>query len=87
MPKEDSSAPAEFQPCSLAFTLEDDCDGPTTCEPAAVKSSQPSPHDLEPHPPNLECPSLSKSEEILHNPLLKAEAQEVSLRGEVQYIA
>ncbi|XP_060783001.1 G2 and S phase-expressed protein 1 [Neoarius graeffei] len=78
VPKEDSPDSAEFQPCSLAFSLEDDCDGPTTCEPAAVKSSQQSPHDLEPHLPNPECPSLSKSEEILHNPP-KAETQEVLL--------
>lgn len=74
--KEDSSAPAELQPHSLVFTLEDDSDGPTVCEPAAVMSSKPSPVDLEPHPSNSEGPSLSKSEEILHNhQLKKAETQ------------
>ncbi|KAK3564711.1 hypothetical protein QTP86_024890 [Hemibagrus guttatus] len=80
VPKEDSSAPAEFKPCSLVFTLEDECERPTSCHPAAVESSKPSPDELESHPPNPECPSLTKSEEILHNhQLKKTETQEVLL--------
>ncbi|XP_058252246.1 G2 and S phase-expressed protein 1 isoform X2 [Hemibagrus wyckioides] len=80
VPKEDSSAPAEFKPCSLVFTLEDECERPTACQPAAVESSKPSPDELEPHPPIPECPSLTKSEEILQNhQLKKAETQEVLL--------
>ncbi|MCJ8734321.1 hypothetical protein PDJAM_G00233760 [Pangasius djambal] len=80
VPKEDSSASAELQPRSLVFTLEDDLDRPTGCEPAAVKSSIQSPVDLEPHPPNPEGPPHSKSEEILHNHQLKqTEIQEVLL--------
>lgn len=81
-PKEDSYPLVELQPHSLVFILEDDFNGPTACEPAAVKSSKPSPDDPEPHPTNSECPSFSKSEEILHNPQLKkTETQEVSLGG------
>ncbi|KAB5571473.1 hypothetical protein PHYPO_G00225330 [Pangasianodon hypophthalmus] len=71
VPKEDSSASAELQPRSLVFTLEDNLDRLTGCEPAAVKSSIQSPVDLEPHPPNPEGPSHSKPEEILHNHQLK----------------
>ncbi|XP_017330689.1 G2 and S phase-expressed protein 1 [Ictalurus punctatus] len=79
-PKEDSYPLVELQPHSLVFILEDDFNGPTACEPAAVKSSKPSPDDPEPHPTNSECPSFSKSEEILHNPQLKkTETQEVLL--------
>lgn len=83
MPKEDSSAPAEFKPCSLVFTLEDESERPTARQPAAVESSKPFPDELEPHPSIPECPSLTKSEEILHDhQLKKAETQEVSLRGD-----
>lgn len=76
VPKEDSSALDEFQPHSLVFTLEDDSERPTACEPAAVASSEPSAVDMKAHPPNSEGPSLSKSKEILHK---KMETQEVSL--------
>ncbi|XP_047658617.1 G2 and S phase-expressed protein 1 isoform X2 [Tachysurus fulvidraco] len=71
VPKDNSSATSEFKPCSLVFTLEDDGDRRTACQPAAVKSSKPSPDDLEPHLPNPECPSLLKSEEMPHNHQLR----------------
>ncbi|XP_060741866.1 G2 and S phase-expressed protein 1 isoform X2 [Tachysurus vachellii] len=82
VPKDDSSAPSEFKPCSLVFTLEDDGDKPTACQPAAVKSSKPSPDELEPHLPNPECPSITKSEETLHNhQLRKKETLQVSWKS------
>ncbi|KAF5892518.1 G2 and S phase-expressed protein 1-like [Clarias magur] len=76
VPTENSSAPAEFQPCSLVFTLEDDFDRQTACEPAAVKSSKPMADDL----PNPERQTLSETEKTLHShQLKKMEALEVML--------
>ncbi|XP_046704735.1 G2 and S phase-expressed protein 1 isoform X2 [Silurus meridionalis] len=77
VPKEDSSALTELQPCSLVFNLEDVVDGPTACEPAAVKS----PVDPEFHLTNPEgpCPSHSEFKEILHNQLKKTITKEVLL--------
>ncbi|KAL7885588.1 hypothetical protein AOLI_G00058830 [Acnodon oligacanthus] len=65
---EEPCAPAELQPCSLVFNLEDDADRPTACEPAAVeKPSMLSTEGLELQPHKPEVTTLSKSEEILQN--------------------
>ncbi|KAM9470206.1 G2 and S phase-expressed protein 1 isoform 2-T2 [Clarias gariepinus] len=80
VPKENSSASAEFQPCSLVFTLEDDFDRQTACETAAVKSYKPVADDLAPHLPNPEKPTLSETEKTLHShQFKKIEALEVML--------
>ncbi|KAL6480520.1 hypothetical protein MHYP_G00115530 [Metynnis hypsauchen] len=65
---EEPCTPAELQPCSLVFNLEDDADRPTVCEPAAVeKASILSTEGLELQQPKPEVTTLAKSEEILQN--------------------
>lgn len=87
VPKEDSSAPTELQPHSLVFTLEDNHDRPSTCEPATVLSSKPYTVGLDTRPPKLEGPSQSKSEEIVHKHQLKETEKQVSLSVRVEMVS
>ncbi|XP_051975930.1 G2 and S phase-expressed protein 1 [Xyrauchen texanus] len=59
---EDTCPSADLQPCSLVFNMEDEPEGPTSCEPTVVQDScEPSSCDPEPSQINMEPPTLPNS--------------------------
>ncbi|XP_067292298.1 G2 and S phase-expressed protein 1 [Pseudorasbora parva] len=76
---EETCPPADLQPCSLVFHLEDEPEGPPACEPAAVENpSEPSSCDPEPslcdhEPPQVDMkpPSLPNTADLEKHHLLK----------------
>ncbi|XP_026058356.1 G2 and S phase-expressed protein 1 [Carassius auratus] len=62
MSNEETCPPANLQPCSLVFNIEDEPEEPPVCEPAVVENPSDSPScDPEPPQANIEPPALPTS--------------------------
>ncbi|KAK7117625.1 hypothetical protein R3I94_022999 [Phoxinus phoxinus] len=76
---EETCPPADFQPCSLVFNLEDEPEGPPACEPAAVENpSEPLSCDPEAPQVDMKPPTLPDTEDSQkHNMLKNMEKKDV----------
>ncbi|XP_056107082.1 G2 and S phase-expressed protein 1 [Rhinichthys klamathensis goyatoka] len=71
---EETCPPADLQPCSLVFNLEDDPEGSPACEPAAVENpSEPLSCDPEPPQVDMKPPTLPNTVDTQKHNLLKNE--------------
>lgn len=69
---EETCPPADLQPCSLVFNLEDEPEGPPACEPAAVENpSEPPTCDPEPPQVDMKPPTLPNTVDGQKHNLLK----------------
>lgn len=69
---EETCPPADLQPCSLVFNLEDEPEEPPACEPAVVENpSEPSSCDPEPPQVNMKPPALPNTVDTQKHQLLK----------------
>ncbi|KAK7121480.1 hypothetical protein R3I93_022540 [Phoxinus phoxinus] len=76
---EETCPPADFQPCSLVFNLEDEPEGPPACEPAALENpSEPLSCDPEAPQVDMKPPTLPDTEDSQkHNMLKNMEKKDV----------
>ncbi|XDV52929.1 hypothetical protein PO909_021566 [Leuciscus waleckii] len=76
---EETCPPADLQPCSLVFNLDDEPEGPPSCEPAAVENpSEPSTCDPEPPQVDMKPPTLPDTvDSQKHNLLMNKEKRDV----------
>lgn len=75
---EETCPPADLQPCSLVFNLEDEPEGPPACEPAAMETpSEPSSCDPEPPQVDMKPPTLPNTLDTQkHHPLKNKEEKD-----------
>lgn len=75
---EETCPPADLQPCSLVFNLEDEPEGPPACEPAAMEiPSEPSSCDPEPPQVDMKPPTLPNTLDTQkHHPLKNKEEKD-----------